>query len=303
MGYTYRFWKLNAFDSGGFTALSMWQFFDDSNNQISTAGVSASASSLADGDPSYPFDTSFSTFWNANHAGTWSNPEWIQCDFGSAVTVASIKLAVRQGLYYGVNFFQIQGSNDGSTWTNLGFYNPAVRWQSVPSGQTQTFVLDPNQFSGGISYRLLITEDAQNSYCGIQEWKFYDPDANEISLVGGLAFANSEIDENHPVIAAFDSIVTLVNSWASFETPSITAPVWLARWFPSIISLAAFSLTGGTFIQSPTAFCLQTSTDMGATWVNVECFTTSWVNSSGDVRMFTLAPFRIRPQPIIQIIM
>jgi hypothetical protein len=61
-------------------------------------------------------DTGFSTFWESSNAQTF--PQWVQCDRGSGNTKIARKLRISHLDTY-LKDFIFQGSNNGSTFTNI----------------------------------------------------------------------------------------------------------------------------------------------------------------------------------------
>ncbi len=59
----------------------------------------------------YVDDGNYSTRW----ASDWSDPQWVQVDLGSAQTFNHVLLAWEDAY---ATSYQIQTSNDGTTWTH-----------------------------------------------------------------------------------------------------------------------------------------------------------------------------------------
>lgn len=106
-------------------------------------GGTASASTQANGyEASKAFDDNLGTGWSS---GVNSLPSWIQYDLGSGVTKTVRKLRVQPGgdaIGLGIKDFILQGSNDGSSWTDIytGLAADSDTWQDFT-------------FSNGTAYR------------------------------------------------------------------------------------------------------------------------------------------------------
>lgn len=132
--------------------------------------------------PSYPgtrvIDGNISTYWR----GT-SISNWIQFAFPEAKTVVGLRIYL--GSYY-VSQFTFQGSNDGSTWTQIGgYYNAA----SSTTGQWYEISIDNSEEYS--YYRINTTSGYSSSRVYVYEVEFqeYTPAGNELKMsVGGQAY-------------------------------------------------------------------------------------------------------------------
>jgi hypothetical protein len=102
-------------------------------NDKSTAGkadraawtVTASSEELSGEGPvngrgSALLDGNYNTFWHSQWAGaTPPYPHWITIDMKESIKAVTIDITARQNNANGMTKFKLEGSADGSTWTNL----------------------------------------------------------------------------------------------------------------------------------------------------------------------------------------
>jgi hypothetical protein len=296
MAYTYQYFRLVCTSALNSCSIAEWKFFDGSGSQIATTGGTASANQ-GSGNAANAFDGNTSTWSDGGSTPSYANPYWIQYQFASAVTVGSFSITSRNdGTWYAQapQAWSIQGSNDGSTWTTIGYYSAV--WTGAL--QTQTFTL--GAFGLGVAYRLLITADAVNQNTTIAEWNLYDGSGTLISTPigssgasssGGAALASTTWSASTATSAAdaFDgSASTFWNSASPVGHPTTTDPEWLAYLFSaSAVTVGSFSITArndGSYNQAPSAFSLQSSSDL-TTWTTLQTYTATWT-SVGQVQTF-----------------
>lgn len=146
--------------------------------------IIASAGSYRSGcNPYYAFDgsTSTSSYWLANDKTT---PTWLQIQFPTAKTLKSFIMYKAHTQYDDcVKAFTLQGSNDGSSYTDLGNY---VFSENLIEVFSKTF--EVNNSTAYTTYRFYIK--SANNYPMINEISmFFDEDINiinELSIVNSL---------------------------------------------------------------------------------------------------------------------
>ncbi|WP_293312606.1 discoidin domain-containing protein [Pedobacter sp. UBA5917] len=106
-----------------------WTATADTEELAGEGAVNGRAAASIDGD--------VNTFWHSS----WSVseppfPHWINIDMKTAIYVTRIDLAVRQNYTNGFRKFNIEASNDGTTWETIGanlVMDPAIKaFQSYP---------------------------------------------------------------------------------------------------------------------------------------------------------------------------
>ncbi|WP_405147321.1 discoidin domain-containing protein [Sphaerisporangium sp. NBC_01403] len=115
-------WKVYvyAFDGQGNVGIEQKSFrvvappVNGTNVALGKTTTASSYQPTGDGGPFLPSkatDGNLSTRW----ASDWSDPQWLQVDLGSAVPIKHVQLAWESA--YGKSY-QVQTSNDGTTWAN-----------------------------------------------------------------------------------------------------------------------------------------------------------------------------------------
>jgi F5/8 type C domain-containing protein len=277
-GQSFSWWRMNVINAGGSqTDASLFSFYDGTATLIPVTGGTASASNASFGAAADAFDGVCAHFWESNTGATPAAPVWLQMHFTSAVTVASIKLQGRSGNTRGPDTFQMQASNDGSTWTNEGFYNPPSAWNNNTNCNVLTITLDSSSGSG-TAWRLLVTATQGNALINLYTWALFAPGGTPITTTPstGYSFADSEVDSTHPSQYAFASFNS-ARFWQAKTVPSVSVPVYLAFKFNTTVSsIGSFSITADQ-LNAPSAFCLQSSPD-AATWTSAKCYTATWAS-------------------------
>ena len=121
--YTHRYWRvlISSNNGSGFVSIGEVFFVDGGGVDISTAGKTYAASASLGG--AYTAAAAFNgsingtSYWAANAGG--SLPQWLSIDFGSAVTVGrvDIGLSTSASASEAPRNFDIQSSDNNSTWT------------------------------------------------------------------------------------------------------------------------------------------------------------------------------------------
>ena len=177
--------------------------------------ITASADSYRSGcNPYYAFDgsTDTSSYWLAN---TKTTPTWLQIQFPTAKVLKSFVMYKAHAQYDDcVKAFTLQGSNDGSSYVDLGSY---VFSEQLITVFSKTF--EVNNSTAYTTYRFYIT--SANNYPMINEISmFFDEDiniTNELSivnmgdgsdnndsgrvLIGGTVYTGTEYNEQSKPIS------------------------------------------------------------------------------------------------------
>ena len=134
---TKRYWRIYVTANNGGAAVSVdrVRFYDGALAQITTTGKTYlesghySASYL----PDYAFgmtalSTSNTGFW----AVSWSNPQYVGIDFGSAVEVGRVDIGFGSGVSTSEppKDFLLQHSDDGSSWTTWRTESGKTSWST-----------------------------------------------------------------------------------------------------------------------------------------------------------------------------
>ena len=121
--------------------------------------------------PSSASASSVSGAWVATNAlvrdGTWwmsgvdtNNEEWLQYDFGSPVLISGIYAAFTNGRNGANN--KIQGSTDGTTWTDLHTFDGSKFVYNINGDNQQTYA---NTIAASAAYRYIRLYSAASPYC------------------------------------------------------------------------------------------------------------------------------------------
>lgn len=298
------YWRLYVSAIGNGSTLvnvAELKFYDASNTQIATTSGSATASSSFTGSANAMAPNAF----DGNVSSVWSSfsgaPQWVGCQFTSPVDVASFSITCGTGSQINNSpiDFQLQYSDDGSTWTTLYSYL-GVSWASA--NQVQTFTAaNAAPSSIGITWRLLITATQSSGLASVAEWKLYDDSLNLITPSRFAAFASSSVDGTGAGFNAFDG--SGATAWKTYgSAPSTGSPQWLAYRFPTAQRIGRFCITNenANLQNSPTSVALQYSYDESS-WTTVGTYTFTWT-ATGQTSCQTLvaaSPAAAIRQPMI----
>ena len=251
---------------------TLWQcnelfFYDAALNDLCNGGIATSSGTSA----SNAFDRNTSTFCSSI-SGTGG---WVQYQFPSAKAITNFKASNTAGSTY-----KYQGSNDGSTWTDLC---------SVSANTTRTNLANVYQcfgINGVQAWRLKINSVQNNgSEVDISEFEIHTSVGGAQALTGGFPTASSCINSSTSTAnAAFDGSNS--SQWINQTTnDGVTAGfTWLGYILPygSLITPVEITIRSSSSgsITAPKAFTLDKSSDGGATWATVQSYNqTSWSNS------------------------
>ena len=122
----YRYYRVNlirnasgslATDGTYFAINTLALYEDRAASVLLSQGKPATASGSYSGyPPSGAFDANPTTFWESDNAAV---VKWLRVDLGTAKLVRFMRLVSTQYLGEAPKEFQLQGSNDGSSWTTL----------------------------------------------------------------------------------------------------------------------------------------------------------------------------------------
>jgi hypothetical protein len=214
----------------------------------------ATASSLENaGSPaSNAVDGNLGTRWSS----AFSDPQWLQVDLGSVQTIC--KVILNWEAAYG-KAFQIQTSNDGTTWTPI--YST-----TTGTGGTQTL----NVSGSGRYIRMYGT--ARGTAYGYSLWEFSVYGSGGSGACGTInlalnktATASSTENAGFPAANAVDG--NIGTRWSS----AFSDPQWLQVDLGSTQTFCKIVLNWEAAYA--TAFQIQTSTD-GSTWTTIYSTTT-----------------------------
>jgi F5/8 type C domain/Ricin-type beta-trefoil lectin domain/Putative Ig domain len=214
----------------------------------------ASASSIENtGTPAADaFDGNTGTRWSS----AFSDPQWLEVDLGSTQSICQVSLQWETAY---ATAFQIQTSNDGSTWTSI--YST-----TTGTGGTQTL----NVSGSGRYLRMYGTARATQYGYSIWEFQVFSPGSATCGTtdVALNKTATASSSENSSFLAqdAFDGNTTGTR-WSS----AFSDPQWLEVDLGSTQSICQVALYWETAYA--TAFQIQTSND-GSTWTSIYSTTT-----------------------------
>ena len=110
---------------------------------------------------------------------------WVACQLPSAVIVKKLAIYNRNNSTpYAMKQFKLQGSNDGTTWTDIDTYNIASNTQALRS------VFTVNNTTAYNRYRIYVVEGWASNYVAIAEIELYSEET-----VRGVYATDSEIAE------------------------------------------------------------------------------------------------------------
>lgn len=131
---SFLYWRVPIFS--GTPQIAELAFFDSGGTSLATGGTPSASSTSGTNAAANAFDGNASTFWQASSSASSSNPQWIQYQFASAVAVDHFTITSPTSFSNTPTSFDLYGSNDGATWTDVG-KNYTATWTAA--GQTQTF--------------------------------------------------------------------------------------------------------------------------------------------------------------------
>jgi hypothetical protein len=272
----HRYWRVyvtaQAGGAGGNISISELSMAASTGGANLCTGSGVSVDSTVVGPATNLFDGNSNTFW-ANNAEL---PGWVAYDFGAgnAYAIVEVKITPRNDGYYAQapQTWQLQWSDDGSTWTSAALFT-AGAWTA---GSPQTFdVPTPatNRF-----WRIYVTTVQSGTQLAVAEFSMASTlGGANLCTAGANVIASSVLNSGYAAAYAIDGNPS--TEWA----PVGGLPAWWAYDFgaaggPSIREVKITARNDYYYGQAPTDWELQVSTDF-VTWTTVQSFTAAtWTN-------------------------
>jgi F5/8 type C domain len=246
----HRYWRVfvNSNNGDAFTGILELEMHESLYGPNVCTGGTASASSAESGYPaSSAFDSSLIDGWTANFsgwAGSTGTNQWIAYDFGAGndKAIKAITITSRGGNTYfsgqAPNTFEIQWSNDGSTWTTY-FSESGITWTTDPVqkfSHPSAISVHTGSPHGSHRYWRLHTLWADTAVSAGEVEMRGTPSGSDLAT-GGTATASSDFSGSFNAPKAFDNSFTTLWSAASSRVAA-----WLQYDFGSAVSLAEVTL-------------------------------------------------------------
>ncbi|MFH1490577.1 MAG: discoidin domain-containing protein, partial [Pseudomonadota bacterium] len=206
------------------------------------------------------FDNSINTKWLSQYEPDPGDPSWIQYDFGAGnkQQIWSYTLTTGNDVEKrDPKAWTLEASDDLATWQVVD----TVTNGELPAARKEkkTFICDAPTSGTSRYYRLNVTERkvyAHDGDCGSKRCI----QITEIELIGGV--------DASPAKAFDDNAGTI---WATTDTPSVGAPVYLQFLFNNARKILKYTLTTGLYAEQsdPKTWTLEASND-GAAWTVVD---------------------------------
>jgi hypothetical protein len=220
----HRYWRLYITAKSGastFSAIAECELHTSVGGSDVTGSGTASANSVSGGAAANAFDNNAATIWAT---GTGAVPHWLAYDFGAGneqdiVEVSITSRSSSAGSAPGA--FQLQYSDDGSTWTTRLFCNVDGPW---PVSTTHVFNTD----GVGRYWRIYVTAVGSGDDTAIAELEMFTVSGGADQCTGGTASALFTEGANAASQAFDDSAGT---AWLSGLAWAV--PQWLEYDFGS----------------------------------------------------------------------
>lgn len=178
--------------------------------------ITASADSYRSGcNPYYAFDgsTSTSSYWLAN---TKTTPTWLQIQFPTAKVLKSFVMYKAHAQYDDcVKAFTLQGSNDGSSYVDLGSY---VFSEQLVEVFSKAFEVNNN--TAYTTYRFYIT--SANNYPMINEiLMFFDGDVNIINELSIVNMGDGSENNNDTPVSNVRAVIASATEYTGSDYPTV----------------------------------------------------------------------------------
>lgn len=308
---SHRYWRLyvTAVASGGYTSLVELEMYEGSEPLNVCSGGTASASSIGFGwTPDNAFNGTISG--NGWHSGTNNlptTPEWIAYDFGSGVTkdIQAIKIVGRgdgNAVNQTAKDFQLQYSDDGSSWSTLFSVSGATNWGSYFGAQffNSSGRYAPPPVGAGSSskraWRVKATAVDGGLVFALSDLTMRTTPGGADVASGGTPFASLSTDG--AAANAFDNPATDANSFWSSGSAVAGVGEWVGYLFAASTDLVEIAIrtrqSNGP--QAPKDFTIDRwEVDH---WVTVATYTgqTGWTSLETRTFTFGSAPSSARPQ-------
>ncbi|WP_034263042.1 discoidin domain-containing protein [Actinospica robiniae] len=262
-GYGYSLWEFQVYGGSGGGSGSSCGTQNAALDQPTTASSLENAGTPA----AAATDGSTTTRWSS----AYSDPQWLQVDLGSAVTICQVVLNWETAY---ATAFQIQTSTDGTNWTSI--YST-----TTGTGGTQTLAVTGT----GRYIRMYGTTRATGYGYSLWEFQVFTGGSGSTGGGGGSGGGNGTCGTTnaalgHPATAsstqdsnpAYDPFYAVDGSTVTRWASAYADPQWLE------VNLGASLPICGVVLQwenaYATAFQIQTSTD-GTNWTSIYSTTTS----------------------------
>jgi hypothetical protein len=259
----HRYWRIyiTAVQSGGFTSMCELEMYTGVEPSNVCSGGTASASSTGFGwVAANAFDGSQAEpGWHSGTNNIPTTPEWIQYDFGSGndKDITQIKMVMRSGNGgQAPKDFQLQYSDNGSSWTTLFTVTGRTDWGSYFGTEyfDSTGRSDPPPVGAGstskVVWRVRATAADGGAEVGLKDLEMHVTAGGADQTSGGTAASSSFSDG--AATLAFDG--GLNTDWASGSA----LPDWIGYVFASAKDIIEMKITARTtgFNQSPKDFTI-----------------------------------------------
>lgn len=226
---------------------------------------------------------------NMSNSMSSSNPAWLQIQFPSPIRISYYSITSRNDVnnVYFPTIWRVQGSNDGTNWTNLESNRTTTSWSA---NETRTFISNIDSSTRYTFFRLRIegsrylTGNASNdnSWVTIGEWRLYSIDEVE---------STSYFQQYPP--SAMSSNSTAISDLTYAASASTT----LANEINNYGAFKAFDSNNSTFYHSDGGIYNNTTgqyTGSVSTTVGSTAYSGEWLQLQTPfpitLRYFTIAP-------------
>jgi len=115
--YTHKYWRIYNPDPGDNTAMYMHHLYTNLASPYTyEVGISATADSALSPSPTPASWTTSTNAYGITHQN--NGPNWTQIEYSQAVNIKTLQLKTEFG-FYGPDIWQLQASNDGTTWYDV----------------------------------------------------------------------------------------------------------------------------------------------------------------------------------------
>lgn len=164
----------------------------------------------------YAFDNKTNTYWNGNTAAN----EWLTYEFPSAVIARKFKLIPRYSDGCRIKNYKIQGSNDGTTYTDL--YSGQCANQDYSSNPIYDNITNDTAYK---YYRLYVTDNypAGMYYIAAVEVQFYGRHTAQTNIIHSAASDTLYyIDGTNQTIGTTDTSGVGTVDWSNVPVGNLT---------------------------------------------------------------------------------